>query len=137
MPIPMQCFNQMPLPMQCFNQMPKGMEMGNALCHGECLPPHAMLQPNAPPNAMLQPNAKGNGNGECPVSTMPWGMPPPPHARVQPCRWEWQWGMPNFPSCLRAIKEPPSQSKVSSSTAFNKSTPHLYYYYLGMKFLLI
>ena len=98
---PMQCFNQMPLPMQCFNQMPKGMEMGNALfqpCHGECLPPHA---------------------------------------RVQPCRGEWQWGMPNFPSCLRAIKEPPSQSKVSSSTAFNKSTPHLYYYYLGMKFLLI
>ena len=61
----------------------------------------------------------------------------PPHARLQPCRGECQWGMPNFPSCLRAIKEPPSQSKVSSSTAFNKSTPHLYYYYLGMKFLLI
>ena len=91
-----------------------------------CLPPHARLQPCneecLPPHARLQ-----SCNGEC----------LPPHARLQPCRGECQWGMPDFPSCLRAIKEPPSQSKVSSSTAFNKSTPHLYYYYLGMNFLLI
>ena len=64
---------------------------------------------NASPPMQGFNHAEGNGNGECPTS----------------------------PPCLRAIKEPPSQSKVSSSTAFNKSTPHLYYYYLGMNFLLI
>ena len=96
--------------------------------------PNAMLQPNAHPNAMLQPNAKGNGNGECPV---PWGMPPPPCKGSTMQRGMAMGNAQLPPPCLRAIKEPPSQSKVSSSTAFNKSTPHLYYYYLGMKFLLI
>ena len=110
-----------------------------------------VLETGAPCPCPSQCNASTKCPSQCNASTKcqrewKWGMPcfnhamgnaSPPHARVQPCRGEWQWGMPNFPSCLRAIKEPPSQSKVSSSTAFNKSTPHLYYYYLGMKFLLI